>query len=442
MPKSKFSKLPKLLTVFAFLIIISITLSACSYLPFGKKSQGPVEIEYWGLWESPTVMDAVIKDYQKIKPNVTITYKKRTPQQYRETLESQIQAGKGPDVFRFHNTWTPMLKEELDPVPSSVVSNSEFAKNFYPVVSSDLKQSGKYVGVPLEIDGLALFYNEDILLAAGITAPPKTWSEFAQIAAKLTVKDTAGNIQTAGGGIGTASNIDHFSDILGLMILQNGGDPKSPKDKRTADALEYYTRFAQGQNRIWDETMPASTVAFTGGNLAMYFGPSWRAIEIKNANPTLKFKVTAVPQLEANKNTWVTWASYWAEGVSAKSTKKEAAWEFVKYLQQDETQIKLYSQAASTQGRFLGEPYSKISLAAKIAADPFAGAYVAQAPYARSAPIASRTFDNGLNDQIIKAYEDAINRSLAGSPANLALESTANNVATILARFTAPAPAK
>jgi hypothetical protein len=36
------------------------------------------------------------------------------------------------------------------------------------------------------------------------------------------------NITQAGLAIGNASNVDHFSDILALLILQNGGDPTDP----------------------------------------------------------------------------------------------------------------------------------------------------------------------------------------------------------------------
>lgn len=426
--------MPKIRTII-LILTSALVLSACSLLP-GQKTPQEITLEYWDLWSTQTAVDTVINDYKKIKPNVTISYKKRTPQQYRETVENQINSEKGPDIFTFHSTWTPMLKEELDAVSSDVISQSDFKNNFYPVVFADLRVNGKFVGVPLEYDGLALYYNEDIFKAAGITKPPATWTEFAQTAAKLTVKDSAGNIRTAGAALGTASNVDHFSDILGMMILQNGGDLRSPTDKQSADALQYFANFAQGPNRVWDETMPKSTIAFAGNNLAMYFGPSWRAIEFKNANPLLKFKAAPVPQLEGNK---VAWASYWAEGVSAKSVNKKEAWEFIKYLQSDEVLIKLYNESAKSPGRFFGEPYPKVSLATKLASDPIVGAYISQAPYARSFPMASRTFDNGLNDQIIKAYEDAINDVADGDQASKALETTAKNVKQILDRYSAPA---
>ena len=178
--------------------------------------------------------------------------------------------------------------------------------------------------------------------------------------------------------------------------------------------------------------MPATTVAFAGGSLAMYLGPSWRAAEIKNANPLLKFKIAQVPQLVGGK---AAWASYWATGVSAKSANKSAAWEFVKYLQEEQTLIKLYSEAMKSPGRFFGVPYPRTSMAAKIASDPIVGAYVSDAPFMRSFPMASRTFDNGINDQIIKAYEDAINAVIRGTPAQNALTITAKNVTSILTRF-------
>lgn len=423
-----------LLRFFSFLLLVLI-LSSCSLLPL-KKTEESITLEYWDLWATQTAVDSIINDYKNIKPNVTISYKKRTPQQYRETLENQISLGKGPDIFTFHNTWASMLKEELDQVPTDVVSQSDFKNNFFPVVFSDLRVNNKFVGIPLEFDGIALYYNEDIFKAAGITKPPATWTEFSQTAAKLTVKDSAGNIRTAGAALGVASNVDHFSDILGMMILQNGGDLQSPTDKQSADALDYFANFAKGQNRVWDETMPGSTVAFAGSNLAMYFGPSWRAIDFKNANPLLKFKVAPVPQLEGDK---VSWATYWAEGVSAKSTNKKEAWEFLKYLSTEEVLIKLYNESAKSPGRFFGEPYPKVSMAPKLASDPIVGAFISQAPHARSFPMASRTFDNGINDQIIKAYEDAVNAVAQGSSAAKALETTSKNVNQILGKFNAPA---
>lgn len=425
-------------------MIIIPLLTGCSLLPGTSKNQ-KVTLKYWGLWDSATAVDTIIADFKKTHPNIDVQYEKKSLQQYRESLQTQIASGKGPDVFSFHNTWVPILKNELDPVPQTIISDNDFKKNFYPTVIADLRNDQKrFVGVPLEIDGLGLYWNEDIFKAAGIVDPPKTWQELAQTAAKLTVRDPQGNIKTSGVALGTASNVDHFSDILGLMILQNGGDPKAPNDKFSADALEYYTSFAKGENHVWDESLPSSTVAFVGNHLAMYFAPSWRASEIRNSQPLLHFKIAPVPQLEGNK---VAWASYWAEGVSAKSTNKDAAWQFVKYLQEDQTLINLYEQSLKTPGMLIGKPYPKISLADKLlkdTPDPYIAAFIQDAPYMRSFPMASRTSDNSINDQTIKAYEDAVNDVLHGTPAQTSLITTAKSISGIYSRLggAAPTPAK
>ena len=417
------------------LIILALILSACSLI--GKTSDKIITITYWGLFDSATTMNQIINDYKKIKPNVNIFYEKKSREQYRESLEAQIKSGKGPDIFQFHNTWTLMLDDELNSVPNNVISPKEFKDTYYPVASFDLRNKDKkLIGIPLSIDGLALYYNEELFQAAGITAPPATWQQFSQTAAKLTVKDTAGNIRTAGAAIGTSTNVDNFSDILAVMILQNGGDPKSPTTQKSADALDYFVRFASGQNRVWDQTQPRSTLSFSSGTTAMIFGSSSKAAEIKNTNPLLKFKVAPIPQLEGSR---VAWASYWALGVSAqiKDKKKlEEAWNFIKYLNQDQILIKIYSEESKDSARLIGMPYPKVNLAQKLASDPFVGAYVTDAPFMRSFPLASGTFDNGLNDKIVKSYDEAVKAVLGGTPANRALEKVSKDVQNILTQFT------
>jgi len=414
-------------------LFATIFLGGCSLFDSPPET---ITLKYWGLWDSASVMNQIRQDYREFKPNIDIVYEKKSPQQYRESLEAQINTGKGPDVFQFHSSWTPMLSEELYPIPQEYISQAQFKEEYYQIIFKDLRNANKeFVGAPLGVDGLGLYYNEDIFQAAGIIKPPSTWQEVAQTAAKLTVRDTAGNIRTAGIAIGTASNVDHFSDILGLMILQNGGDLKSPTGQKSADALEYYVQFAKGSNNVWDESMPQSTIAFTGESLAMYIGPSWRAAEIKSANPFLNFKVAPIPQLQGGS---ITWGSYWAIGVSSAiedDNKKKAAMEFLQYLQSDDVLIKLYSESAKTPGRLFGMPYPKKQLAQKLSSDPIVGAYISDAPFMRSFPMSSRTFDNGLNDQIIKAYEDAVNKVLDGENASKALQTTSTSVGKTLQKY-------
>jgi len=54
---------------------------------------------------------------------------------------------------------------------------------------------------------------------------------------------------------------------------------------------------------------------------------------------------------------------------------------------------------------------------------------------ARSWPMAAKTFDNGLNDRIIKYYEDAINAYLADQEEKQLLEALTSGVTQVLSQY-------
>lgn len=366
-----------------------------------KPTNKQVTLTYWGLWEPSEVMTQVLKDFETANPGITVQYVKQSPKDYRERLQTAIVSGNGPDLFRFHASWVPMLKAELSPMPGSVMSSAEYQKTFYPVAAKQLQLNGQFVGIPLMYDGLALYYNKDVLQTAGVE-PPTTWSGLRTLATQLTVRTSGGSIERAGLAIGTASNVDHFSDIIGLLMLQNGADLTNPTTVEARDALTFYTNFAK-VDKVWDSTLPNSTTAFARGDVAMMFAPTWRVHEIKAMNPNLNFGIAPLPKLA---ETQLAWASYWAEGVSAQSKNKDDSWKLLKYLSSPEIMQKLYS--SQSQVRSFGEPYSRVDLATQLADDPYVAPYLSDAPAAQGWYLSSNTFDNGINDQIIKYYEDAI----------------------------------
>jgi len=434
----QFSPSIKKLATFSVFVFLAFTLAGCT-LPFLKGgTSGPITLKYWGLFEPEQVVKPLIDKYQADHPNVTISYEMQTPTDYRERVTSRIDQGTGPDIFRFHNTWVPMLKNELAVVPKEIIDKETFEKSFYPIAASDLAAPDGYYGIPLEFDGLGLYYNVDLLDAAGFSSPPTTWDQLRTMAASLTVKDQEGRIKTAGAALGTATNVDHFSDILAVMFLQNGvdlknivsGDPQ--KDKLAEDALDFYSLFARSsqQERVWDETMEVSTSAFAAGRIAFYFAPSWRVFEIKNANPALNFKIAPLPQLPGGK---VSWASYWVEGVSQKSAHKKEALDFLKFLTASSSMQLLYSEASKL--RLFGQPYSRVDLAQQLTGDPYVGGYAKDAGWARSFPLASNTFDNGLNDRLIPLLAGAVNSVNQGGSAKDALTTFSKGANPVFSQF-------
>ncbi|MFH2062043.1 MAG: extracellular solute-binding protein, partial [Candidatus Beckwithbacteria bacterium] len=426
-----FKKILPILIGLGVIILLFLLVTKVIIPKFSKpKEPEIISLKYWGLWEPESVISQIISDYQVTNPNINIQYIMQSHQDYRERLQSALAKGDGPDIFRYHNTWLPMLKADLSPMPETIYSNNEFDSTFYPVVKKDVFSGGRYYGIPLEFDTLALYINQDIFASMPDLKVPTTWNNLRQTAFKLRQFDETGKKLIRGGiALGTTNNVDNFSDILGLMILQNGGDPGQPDSEAVNSAMQFYTLFAT-QDKSWDTTLPPSTYSFATEKVAMFIAPSWRALEVKAINPNLNFKLYPAPQLPGTN---IAWATYWIEGVSKNSTQSQAAWEFLKYLSTKEVLAKMFSVASQT--RLFGEPYSRQDMASNLQADPYVGAILSQAISAQSWPLASRTFDNGINDKLIKYYEDAINSYLKQDSEKTITQSLTQGVTQVLSQY-------
>lgn len=389
-----------------------------------------VTIQYWGLWENDTILRGVLADFEAKNPKINVAYTKQSPRQYRERLSAAIERGEGPDVFRFHNTWVAMMAKDLAPIPKTIMTPQDFAASFYPVASNDLVAGNTIYGIPLMIDGLGLYINEELFAKAGVSVPV-TWEDVLTIVPRLTVKEGT-TITTSAIALGTTGNVENWSDILGLMMLQNGANLVGLSGKEAEETILFYRKFADPVDPMytWNETLDNSIYAFAIGKTAMMLAPSWRAFDIRQINPDLRFKIVPVPQLPGNT---VSWASYWVEGVSGSSKLQRQAFTFLQYITSPEVATKLYTEAGKT--RLFGEVYARANLGSTIEADPFAGAYAKQGKTAKSFPLASRTFDNGLNDKLIKYLEDAVNAVAAGSAPTGALATAAQGFRQVLSQY-------
>ena len=403
------------------LVLVGTVAGAVALFSRLSQSFSSGKLVYWGLWEPEEVMGPILSEFEASHPGIKVEYVMQSPQEYRERLQTALDEGKGPDLFRIHNTWVPLLRSNLDPLPSSVYSVSDYKNIFYPTTARDFQVGNDYVAVPLEFDGLAMFVNDTMFQNAGMSIP-QNWEELrdaARILSQCESEDGSctpsdSRIITSGVALGTTDNVDHWQDIVAVLMLQNNVDlnhPYTPDPKPAQDVIDYFNSFSRTL-RIWDSNLPSSTNQFAAGKLAIYFAPSWRVFDIKTANPGLRFSVHPIPQLPvdiARGETPINWASYWAEAVNTKSPNKKQAWELIKYLSSSDTLVRFY-QSAVQSPRAFGEPYSRTDLADILKNEPLVGAYVNQAPLARSWYLASSTHDgpSGINSRVSSAFSETI----------------------------------
>lgn len=290
------------------------------------------------------------------------------------------------------------------------------------------------------MDGLALVYNQELFNKAGISAPPSTWDDVRRDAAKITQRDQDGKLTVAGIAMGSAKNVDHFADIIGLLMAQNGVAFKDGNGNVTfhdsisadgrnlgAEALSFFNLFSTVE-KGWDDTMEPSTLAFSKGQVGMILVPSWRVLSLVDQNPQLQIRVAPAPHLTTDQK--VGYATYWAEVVPESSPHKAEAWKFLRYLSEKEQQLTMFN--AAQQIRSFGEPYSRKDLANSLSSDPLTAPFGSQAADYRSSLFATNTGATELNDAINAALAEAVTTAKTNESAEEALTVLAEQVTTIL----------
>lgn len=425
----------KILIGLGILVFLIIIISVVGN--FMKGAPKNVKLEWWGLWEDTPTMQVLINDFKKTHPNIDVVYVKKNPDQYREQVMTRIENGTGPDIFRYHNTWLPMLKKDVSALSADAITAEEFKNAYYPVMQHDLTKDGAIYGIPLEADTLELFVNPQLFQAAGQQVPT-TWDEFNTAAKELTSKTPDGKINKAGAALGTYTNINHAPDVVSLLLVQQGVDINNIANftQKEAGGLSYYGSFALSDKNVWDKTLPNSLLAFSKGDLAMYFGYSWDVFEIKKLNSNLKFKIYPVP---SNQGIKTTIASYWVEGVSAKSANPKEAMEFMHYLAQKDTAQKFYTETTKSRasGEF-GELYPRKDLQSSLQDNELAYPFVQGLDQASSSFFASNTRDGetGINSLMNSYLQKAVD-ALTPDPnsGQSVIDDLNNGVAQVLGKY-------
>lgn len=415
--------LGKVFTVLGILLAIVLIL-ALAYSLFGKNSpvlKSEATLTYWGLWESDSTMQNLIAEFESQNPKIKVNYVQQNHTEYRERLQTALKNDRGPDIYRIHNTWVPMFRDFLQPLPVDVYSPADFSATFYPVANKDARLGANLVAIPLGMDNLVMYVNDSLLSETGLTVP-KTWDELKIAAVAIAKCSTANNkctpgarVLTAGAALGSTFNIDHWQEIVALLMLQNNvslDNPGGASTQASQDVINYFNSFVQ-EIHVWDPNLTTSTNLFASGKAGIIFAPSWRALEILSINPNLKFSTHPVPQppLDPAKNEQpIAYATYWMEAVNNKSKHSSQAWAFLKFLSQAENQQKLFASAVQ-QKRAFGEPYSRIDLSGQAINQPYVGSVISQLPYSNSWYLASFTHDgvSGINTRLSDFFAKLIN---------------------------------
>ncbi|WP_338722737.1 sugar ABC transporter substrate-binding protein [Devosia sp. XK-2] len=251
---------------------------AASALVAATPVQAQVTLKVWSIDgnDRPGIADTFSKEFDEANDDIVVEYRYIPfDELVNETLRA-FATGNAPDIVSFDNPDFALFSSRgamLD--ITDRVANSEIigkAEYFQGPLNS-VTWDGKLYGVPKYTDTIGIFYNKDLMAAAGLTEPPTTWAEVAEYAEKLT--DPANNVY----GVTFSARAGEEGTFQFLPIIQmSGGDANKVNTEGAAEVLDLWKTIIDngwasrdvlslGQ---WD-----STGVFNSGNAAMAVSGPW-----------------------------------------------------------------------------------------------------------------------------------------------------------------------
>jgi multiple sugar transport system substrate-binding protein len=297
-------KKPRLIASIAVAAAFSLTLAACSANSGGSSgsggssSSGKQTLNIEDYYNSDPGMTSWNKEYQACgaKVGVKVNAVHVAGAALIQKVLQQVSSKTMPDVLMLDNPDVQQIAATgaLSPLKTFGVSAPS---GDAPAVVKAGTYKGQLYGLAPVINSIALYYNVDMLKAAGIT-PPKTWDELQADATKLT--------DASKGVYGFAmSNVNTYEGTWQFLpfLWTNGGDEKNINTPQAAQALAFDVAL---QN---DGSMSKSSVGwsqqdvnnqFVAGKAAMMINGPWQ-LPVLNATKGLNFASVPIPTRTATQ---------------------------------------------------------------------------------------------------------------------------------------------
>ena len=426
-------------------IFIVVLIPFLISLLFGDKFKAPkrdINITMWNLFDDGDLYKGVIEEFEARDPRVSISYTKKKDINELETdLVNELAEGKGPDIVAISPSWVKKhgAKFSFEPKGFEFSDPKVFKDTFAPFTADDLivtddKGSLAVIAIPTSVETLGVIYNKSYFLQNLSSAKPSdTWDTFVEDVMKGTKRNSKNTlIRKTPIALGRVDNIRRGTDIINLLMLQNGvnfydptgrivtiDSPALSSGQKTypgINSLDYYSSFGKSgeETYVWslDQTKQYEKDdelgAFVRGEIGMIFGYPYLLKDIErlitqytdDGVATISLEdvgVAEVPQLTKDTKLKSTLALYYPLAVPNLSKNKDKAWAFIEFMASEEVQRYLFKQNKKIS--------SRINLISEQSKDETVGAFASSVGYAKSLFIPDETALKTVYNEVLTAMQ-------------------------------------
>jgi len=216
------------------------------------------------------------------------------------------------------------------------------ADDFTAGAMSAMKIGGKTIGVPINVEGTALYYRKDVFNKLGLQ-PPKTLDELEQVSQSIKTKGSITPVALRGASAALPFTFAPFLHSVGGTWTTGDGKTPAVQTPEAVEAIRRYSTLAKdyGPPGVINNTFTQSSALMAQGQVAMEIESTNELSSItgsEGSKVTNDLGVTTFPAGTAGSKPTVL---SWALAMSPFGKNKADAWTFIQWATSPATELSL-----------------------------------------------------------------------------------------------------
>ncbi len=293
-----------------------------------------------------------LKYLEEKLPNIEIEFEFVSQDNFDNVLNSQLQAGEGPDIIEVGGQTKLLAKAGylMD------LTDQEFISKYTDSGLQAYTVDEKVYAEPLQSWFEGIFYNKAIFEENGVSIP-KTWDEFIEL--HKTLEEKGVKPQTMGAqsyepmmkqSIGLVNNM-FYSDPENMKFDEKFNTGEGKLEEAWLDAVtEWYKIIEEGclTEEMLGLSYDQALDEFATGKAAMWQCGPWAVETILEKNPDIELGMFPIPGTDAEKPGWLVGGPGSAWAINAKTEHAEEALQVLEATSEAEAQQALAADNAGS----------------------------------------------------------------------------------------------
>ena len=316
---------------------------------------GRTHIRYWYIVGAEDDVPYSVRRFNQIQDSIVINATPIPWQEHEKKILTAVLSGDPPDVV---SQFVPVVRwasrMALRPLDDFIAATDFDTTRFFPALWEEVTWQGRPFALPVNTASYAFFYNKDLFRQAGLDADsaPAKWADVRRISRQLLTRDADGSIVRAGflpafsgahqGILGNMSVASLIAWQRGVEYVRRGGEAVAMHVPEVMDGFEWTVDFYRDYDLAAVQAFigglgTGEQHGFLTGKLAMVVLDMSFLDLLARYRPDMDFGVTEIPSFEGDPT--VSMAGSWWLGMPRGVRHPEAAWAFMQFSVQKETQL-------------------------------------------------------------------------------------------------------